>query len=123
MKNLLPQGRDASKRAGWGPPQKDGPWRLSAEEISRKGTNGISTNGVTANFIFFERGTIWVLLLTYFYLPKSARAYLFPHSVKIHYFCSGPISVDPICPQPNLGGTGCGRDAASATNEADENDI
>ena len=34
------------------------------------------------------------------YLPKSARAYLFPQSVKIPYFRSGPISVDPICPQP-----------------------
>ena len=40
--------------------------------------------------------------LTYFYLPKSARAYLFPQFVKIHYFCSGPISVDPICPQPSV---------------------
>ena len=27
-------------------------------------------------------------------------AYLFPPSVKVHYLCSGPISVDPICPQP-----------------------
>ncbi len=43
----------------------------------RKGTNGVSTNGVTANFMFFDRGTFWVLPLTYFYLPKSARAYLF----------------------------------------------
>ena len=30
---------------------------------------------------------------------ESARAYLFPQSVKIHYFC-GPISVDPTCPKP-----------------------
>ena len=49
--------------------------------------------------MFVDRGTFWVLPLTYFYLPKSARAYLFPQSVKNHYFCSGPISVDPICPQ------------------------
>ena len=48
----------------------------------------------------FDRGTFWVLPLTYLYLTKSARAYLFPQSVKIHDFCSGPISVDPICPQP-----------------------
>ena len=65
----------------------------------RKGTNGVSTNGVTANFLFFDRGTFWVLPLTYFYLPKSARAYLFSQSVEIHYFCSGPIGVDPICPE------------------------
>ena len=67
--------------------------------IDRKGTNGLSTNGVTANFVFFDRGTFGALPLTYFYLPKSARAYLFPQSVKIPYICSGPISVDPICPQ------------------------
>ena len=49
---------------------------------------------------FNDRGTFWVLPLTYFHLPKSARAYAFPQSVKNNYFCSGPISVDPICPQP-----------------------
>ena len=65
-----------------------------------KGQSGVSTNGVTAIFTFFDRGTIWVLPLTYFCLPQSAGAYLSPQSVKIHYFCSGPISVDPICPQP-----------------------
>ena len=69
----------------------------------RKGTNGVSTNGVTANFMFFDRGTFWVLPLTYFYLPKSARAYLFPQSVKIHCFCSGPVSVDPIFTLPQKG--------------------
>ena len=51
--------------------------------------------GVTANFIFFDRDYFRVLQLTYFYLSKSARAYLFQQSVKIDYFCSGPISVDP----------------------------
>ena len=66
---------------------------------ARKGTNGVSTNGVTAIFMFFDRGVFWVLPLTYLYLPKSASAYLFPQSVKI----SGPISVDPICPQPITG--------------------
>ena len=73
---------------------------LRATRRSRKGTNGVSTNGVTANLMFFDRGTFWVLPLTYFHLPKSARAYLFPQSVKIHYFCSRPISVDPTCPRP-----------------------
>ena len=68
--------------------------------LIRKGTDGVSTNGVTAKFRFFDGRTFWVTLLNYFYLPKSARAYLFPQSVKINNFCSGPISVDPICPQP-----------------------
>ena len=65
------------------------------------GTNGVSTHGVTAHFMFLVRGTFWVLPLTYFYLPKSARAYLFPQSVKIIYLRGDPISVDPICPQPH----------------------
>ena len=67
---------------------------------TRKGTNEVSTNGVTANFMFFDRGPFGVLPLTYFEIPKSASAYLFPQSDKIDYFCSGLISVDPICPQP-----------------------
>ena len=45
-------------------------------------TNGVSTNGIAANLMLFDGGTFWVLPLTYFYLPKSARAYLFPQSVK-----------------------------------------
>ena len=63
-----------------------------------KGTNGVSANGVAANFMF-----CCLLPLTYFYLPKSARAYLFPQHLKVHDFCSGPSSVDPICPQPRCG--------------------
>ena len=63
--------------------------------------NGVSTNAVAANFMFFDRGTFWVLPFTYFCLPKSARACLFPQSVRIVDFCSGPVSVHPICPQPN----------------------
>ena len=73
---------------------------LAAKRFSQRGTDVVGTNRVTASFSFFARGTFWVLPLTYFYLPKSARAYLFPQSVKLHYFCSGPISVDPICRQP-----------------------
>ena len=41
--------------------------------VIRKGTDGVSTNGVIANFVFFDRGTFWVLPLTYFCLPRSAR--------------------------------------------------
>ena len=66
----------------------------------RKGANGVSTNGVTANFMCFDRGTCWVLPLPYVYLPKSARVYPFPQSVKNNCSCSGPISVHPICPKP-----------------------
>ena len=47
-----------------------------------------------------DKGTFGAVPLTYFYLPKSVRAYLFAQSVEIQNFCSSPISVDPICPQP-----------------------
>ena len=67
----------------------------ASRRVRRKGTNGVSTNWVTAIFMFFDRGTFRALPLLYFYLPKSARAYLFPQSVKVSHFCSGPISVDP----------------------------
>ena len=49
--------------------------------------------GILQFSCLFDRGTFWVLPLTYLYLPKSAGAYLFPQSLKIHYFCSGPVSV------------------------------
>ena len=49
---------------------------------------------------FLTEGPFGFHRLTCLYLPKSARAYFFPQSVKIHCFCSGPMSVDPICPQP-----------------------
>ena len=61
-------------------------------------------NGVTANFMFFD-GTFWVLPLTSFYLPKSARAYLFSQSVKFHYFCSAPLVLTPVVRNQKAGYT------------------
>ena len=49
----------------------------------------------------FLTGTFGVLPLAYFYLPKVPGRTFF-QSVK-YYFCSDPISVDPICPQPRGG--------------------
>ena len=63
---------------------------------ARKGANGISTNGVTTNFMFVDRGAFWVLPLTYFSLTKSARAYLFPQSVKIVTFAFAPLVLTPF---------------------------
>ena len=46
---------------------------------------------------FFDGGTFWVLSLTYFYLhKKSARAYLFPHSVECYYFAAAPLVSTPF---------------------------
>ena len=67
----------------------------STANEDQKGTNGVSTNGVTANSMFFDRdflGTPVNLLLSsdkYQGVPFSPQN-----------FCSGPISVDPTCPQP-----------------------
>ena len=86
--------------------------------------NGVSTNGVAANFMFVDRGIFWVLPLSYLNIPKSARVFLFPQSVKLVAFAAAPLvltpfmkqqttdkqtptqteqhnkRVDPICPQP-----------------------
>ena len=62
---------------------------MTIVRFTRKGTNGVGTNGVAANFVFLDRGTSGVLPLTYFYLPKSARAYLFPPICQNRSFCSG----------------------------------
>ena len=61
----------------------------------RTGTNGVGTNGVTANYMFFDRGTFWVLPLTYFNLPKSARAYFFPNLSKLVIFAAAPLVLTP----------------------------
>ena len=68
---------------------------------SRKGTGGVSTMWGHCEFsCLLDRdflGTPVNLLLS----SQSARAHLFIQSVKFFYICLGPISADPICPQPN----------------------
>ena len=56
---------------------------------SGKGQMGSALIGSLQISCFFDGGTFWVLPLTYYYLPKSARAYLFPQSVKSHYLFKG----------------------------------
>ena len=98
---IIIRGKPPGKEGEPTPPSQNSLVKGLLVSAVRKGTiNGVSTSGVTATFTFVDRGTFWVLQLTYFYLPKSARMYLLPQSVKMHYFCSGPLSVDPICPQP-----------------------
>ena len=60
----------------------------------RKGTNGVGANGVTANCICLARGTFWVPICPNLSTYVNC-AYIFPQSVKINYFCSGAMSVDP----------------------------
>ena len=58
-----------------------------------KGQIGSALMGRLQLLFMFLTGTFGVPPLTCFYTSKSARAYIFPQSAKIHYFCSGPISV------------------------------
>ena len=69
---------------------------------SRKGTNGVSTNGVTANLMLFDRGTFWVIPLTYFDLYKKCQGVPFSPVCQNSLPLQRPISVDIICPQPRL---------------------
>ena len=66
---------------------------------SRKGTNGVSTHGFTANCMFFDTdflGTPGNLLLS----SQKCQGVSFPSICQNSLLCSGPISVDLICPQP-----------------------
>ena len=63
---------------------------------ARKGTNRVGTNGGTSIFMCFDRGTFWVLPLTYIDLVKSARAYLFPNLLKIITFAAAPTVFTPL---------------------------
>ena len=74
----------------------------------RKGTNGVNTNGVTAIFMFFDRGTFWVPPLTYFYIPKIARAYFFPNLSKFITFAAAPLVLTRHASPPGLRRRGAG---------------
>ena len=80
-----------------GGPDAPGDLRLAGRpRRSRRGTNGVSTHWVTASFMFFDRGTFWVLPLTYLYLPRSARMYLFPKLAKLITFAAEPLVLTPF---------------------------
>ena len=66
-----------------------------------KGQMGSALMG-SLQIYLFDRVTFWVPPLTYFYLPKSARAYLFPPICQNSLILQRPISVDPICLQSSL---------------------
>ena len=67
----------------------------------RKGTNGVSTNGITAFFMLFDGLFGYQSVKIGQRMSKAINlTYFFTQSIKMHYFCSDPISVDPICPQP-----------------------
>ena len=60
--------------------------------MSRKGTNGVSTNGVTANFMFFDRGTFWVPVCQ----NRSIVHNFFPNLSKFVTFAATPLVSTPL---------------------------
>ena len=46
--------------------------------------------------MFFDRGSFWVLPLTYFYLPRKCQGVLFPQSIKIITFAAAPLVLSPF---------------------------
>ena len=55
----------------------------------------VSISGVQS-FAPLFLSTFWVLPLTYFDLPQSARAHIFPQSVKRNYFAAAPLVLTPF---------------------------
>ena len=63
---------------------------IKQTDKARKGTNGLSTNGVTANFMFFDRGTFWVPIFQN--ISKSVNvAYFFSNLSKLFTFAAAPL--------------------------------
>ena len=62
---------------------------------TQKGTNGVSTDGVAANCVLFDRGTFGVLYL--FIFPKVPGCTLFPQNVsKFITFVAAPLVLTPF---------------------------
>ena len=61
-----------------------------------KGQIGSALMGSLQICCFFDRGTFWVLPLTYFYLPQSSRAYLFSNLSKFITFAAAPLVLTPF---------------------------
>ena len=84
---------------GFDLPARDQPFAaLPVQMVVGKGQMGSALMAPLQIIVLLTEGLFGVLPSPYFYLPKSARACVFPQSVKIHFFCSGPIRVDTICP-------------------------
>ena len=67
----------------------------------RKGTNGVSPHGVTAQVACFDEG-LFGTPVDFIFPKMPGHTFFSTPATLINYFRSGPISVDPICPQPRL---------------------
>ena len=76
-------------------PRRSRPGRGDVRTV-RKGTNRVSTNGVTANFMFCDRGTFGVLPLTYLIFTKVSGRTFFPNLSKGITFAAAPLVLTPF---------------------------
>ena len=71
-------------------PLSEGRGAAAGATADRKGADGVSTNGITANSMFVDRGTFWVPICQT--LSKSDNFdYLFSQSDKIIDFAATPL--------------------------------
>ena len=87
-----------SLTCGGVPPYSETIFRFRVPLFARKGERRVSANWVTANFMNFDKGTFLGTPVDLLLSSQKWQGELFPQPVKIHYFCSGPISVDPNLP-------------------------
>jgi len=60
------------------PARPRAPDRVDSPAVAGKGAHGVSTDGVTANFMSFDRGRFSVSRLAHFRLPQQCQDVLFP---------------------------------------------
>ena len=65
--------------------------------LSQRGTNGVSTSGVTANLMLFDRGTFWGTPVSLLLSPQKCQGVLFsPNLSKIISFAAAPLVLTPF---------------------------
>ena len=89
--------------------KEGGPFDAAADEpegaqepepkVVGQGKNGVSTNGVAAIVYVFDRGTFWGTPVNLLLSSQKCQGVPFsPNLSKLmYYFCSGTLSIDPIC--------------------------
>ena len=78
--------------------------RMLMQNGIRKGTGqmGSALMGSLQLSCFSSEGPFLGTPVNLLVSSQKCQGVPFPQSVKPHVFCSGPISVDPICPQPKM---------------------
>ena len=102
---------------------------IASDRRIQKGTNGVSTNGVTANFMFFDRGTFLGYQSVNICQSLSFLHTIFPNLSKIITSAATPLVLTPFVRSQRIlafcGGAACialaGRSGDSATTTTNNN--